>query len=266
MFNPIRRMAGALTLKSITAGTALVLASVGGTYGLRVRDRLKQTNPRHIQSSLNVSESLKSSNTVRNLINPRGHASMGDSHSIILSLDSGKNVSTENVLSAFVNGFFSGPIFLPESIVLSLFSILKVSYEKLIPTADQKIIWSATQLSDSQLPPTSSILWGTFQIAEIELSDNQVSEPIGSRVDIVFGDSRGGFAGCHRFSVQQLETNGGSKGDQTKLRLSLECLVCDPTSSIPKDSKLLHQLHNNYSFLLFRDAVAHTKIRFDGLL
>ncbi|EHK19399.1 uncharacterized protein TRIVIDRAFT_46245 [Trichoderma virens Gv29-8] len=242
MFSPIRRITETLTPKKIALGTALVLASVGGTYGWRVRDRLSQTNPRDIQSSLNVSESLKDSKTVRSLVNPRSHASKGDSHSIILSMRSRENVPSEKaLLSAFVTGFFSGPIFQPESIALSLFSL-------------------------SKLPPTSSILWGTFQVADIELSDSCTSKPTGSRADIVFGDSQGGFAGCHRFSVKRLDTSEDIQRGEIKFRLSLECLVCDPTSSKPKESKFLHKVHNNYSHLLFRDAVAHTKSRFKSLV
>lgn len=130
MFSPIRKVTEILTPKTITLRTALVLASLGGTYGLRVRNHLKQTNPRHIQSSLNVSESLKDSKTVRSLVNPRNHGSIGDSHSIILSMCSRNNVASEkDLLSAFVTGFFSGPVFTPESIALSLFNFAKVSYD-----------------------------------------------------------------------------------------------------------------------------------------
>ncbi|KAL7953218.1 hypothetical protein V8C34DRAFT_318376 [Trichoderma compactum] len=267
MFNPIRRIAEALTPKTIALGTTLVFAGVGGAYALRLRDRLGQTNPRHIQSSVAVSESLKDSNTVRRLVNSRNHASKGDSHSIILSMCSRKNVASEkDLLSAFVTGFFSGPVFLPESIALSLFPLSKVSYDELTPTTDQKFIWSAKELSDSQLPPISSILWGTFQVAEIELSDSQASESTGSRAVIVFGDNKGSFAGCHRFSVKRLDTNTDEEAGEIKFRLSLECLVCDPTSSESKESEFLHKVHNNYSYLLFRDAVAHTKSGLNSLI
>ncbi|PKK54403.1 hypothetical protein CI102_663 [Trichoderma harzianum] len=242
MFSPIRRIAEAFTPKTITIGTTLIFAGVGGAYALRLRDSLRQTNPRHIQSSVAVSESLVDSNTVRKLVNPRSHGSKGDSHSIILSLCSRKNVASEkDLLSAFVTGFFSGPVFLPESIALTLFPL-------------------------SKLPPISSILWGTFQIAEIELSDSQASESIGSRAVIVFGDNKGSFAGCHRFSVKRLDPSTDNKADEIKFRLSLECLVCDPTSSEPKESEFLHKVHNNYSYFLFRDAVAHTKARFNSLI
>lgn len=130
MFSPIRRIAEALTPKTIALGTTLVFAGVGGAYALRLRDRLGQTNPRHIQSSVAVSESLKDSSTVRRLVNPRSHSSKGDSHSIILSICSRRNVASEkDLLSAFVTGFFSGPVFLPESMALSLFPLSKVSYD-----------------------------------------------------------------------------------------------------------------------------------------
>ncbi|KAL6788812.1 hypothetical protein J3E68DRAFT_444540 [Trichoderma sp. SZMC 28012] len=267
MFSPIRRIAEALTPKTITLGTTLIFAGVGGAYALRLRDSLRQTNPRHIQSSVAVSESLVDSSTVRRLVNPRSHVSKGDSHSIILSMCSRKNVASEkDLLSTFVTGFFSGPVFLPESIALTLFPLSKVSYDELTPTTDQKVIWSAKQLSDTQLPPISSILWGTFQVAEIEHSDNQASESTGSRAVIVFGDNKGSFAGCHRFSVKQLDPSTDSKADEIKFRLSLECLVCDPTSSEPKESEFLHKVHNNYSYFLFRDAVAHTKSRYNSLI
>ncbi|KAL7907604.1 hypothetical protein GGI35DRAFT_454461 [Trichoderma velutinum] len=267
MFSPIRRIAEVLTPKTITLGTTLVFASVGGAYALRLRDRLGKTDPRHIQSSVAVSESLKDSGTVRRLVNPRSHGSKGDSHSIILSMCSKKKVASEkDLLSAFVTGFFSGLVFLPESIALSIFPLSKVSYDELVPTADQKIIWSAKQLSDTQLPPISSILWGTFQVAEVELSDIHTSKSTGCRADIVFGDNKGDFAGCHRFSVKRLDTSTDAEADEVQFRLSLECLVCDPTSSKPKESEFLHKVHNNYSYFLFRDAVAHIKSRYDSLI
>lgn len=131
MFSPIRRVAEVLTPKTITLGTALVFASVGGTYALTVRNRLRQTDPGQIQSSLKLSDSFVNSRTMRSLVNPGNHVTKGDSHSIILTWCSKHDApSEENVLSAFMKGFFAGPVFLPEGIALSLFSILKVSYTR----------------------------------------------------------------------------------------------------------------------------------------
>ncbi|KAL6856407.1 hypothetical protein J3F83DRAFT_753281 [Trichoderma novae-zelandiae] len=261
MFSPIRKtLAEVLTLPTITLGTALVLVSVGGTYGLRVRNRLGQTDPGQIQSSLKVSDSFSNSYTLRSLVNLRNHVVKGDSHSIILAICSKYGVpSEEDVLSAFVKGFFAGPVFLPESIALSLFSIQKVSYSQLVPTADQKPIWRSEQLSDSQLPPKATILWDTFQVAEIRLSGSQTDDPAGSRVDVVFGDSRKEFAGCHRFTVKKVGNDNGSQEDETRFCVSLECLVCNPSTNRQGGSDFLHALHNKYSYLLFRDAVAHIK-------
>jgi hypothetical protein len=131
MFGPIRRVAGILTPKTITLGTALALASVSGLYALKVRNRIRQTNPGQIQSSLKLSDSFNKSHTIRNLVNPRNHVTKGDSHSIVLTLCPKHGApSEEDVLSTFLKGFFAGPVFLPEGIALSLFSILKVSYSR----------------------------------------------------------------------------------------------------------------------------------------
>ncbi|KAH0493345.1 hypothetical protein TgHK011_000019 [Trichoderma gracile] len=263
MFSPIRRVAGILTPKTITLGAALVLASVGGTYALRVRNRLRQTDPGQIQSSLKLSDSFSNSHTIRSLVNPRNHLTKGDSHSIVLTLWSKHGApSEEDVLSAFLKGFFAGPVFLPEGIALSLFSVLKVSYSQLVPMSKQKPIWRSEQLSDTQLPPKATTLWDTFQIAEIKLSRGQTEERTASSVDVVFGDSRKEFAGCHRFSVKKAGDSNDSEEDGVRFRVSLECLVCNPSTNRQAGSELLHVLHNNYSYLLFRDAVAHVKEAF----
>ncbi|KAL7804787.1 hypothetical protein V8C44DRAFT_342599 [Trichoderma aethiopicum] len=266
MFSPIRRVAEVLTPKTITLGTALVLASVSGTYALKVRNRLRQTEPRRIQSNLQPSDSFNSSHTIRTLVNPRNHVTKGDSHSIILTLCSKNDVpSEEDVLSAFLKGFFAGPVFLPESIALSLFSVLKVSYSQLVPPSGQNPIWRFQQLSDTQLPPKGTILWDTFQVADIELSANQAEEHTGSRVDVVFGDSRKEFAGCHRFTVKKMgNSNGSDEADEIRFRVSLECLVCNPSTDGQGLPNFLHVLHNTYSYLLFRDAVAHIKEVFNN--
>ncbi|PTB72372.1 hypothetical protein M440DRAFT_1385055 [Trichoderma longibrachiatum ATCC 18648] len=241
MFSPIRRVAEVLTPKTITLGTALVLASVSGTYALKVRNRLRQTEPQRIQSNLQPSDSFKNSNTIQSLVNPLNQVTKGDSHSIILTLCSKNDVpSEEDVLSAFLKGFFAGPVFLPESIALSLFSVLK-------------------------LPPKGTILWDTFQVADIELSANQAEEHTGSRVDVVFGDSRKEFAGCHRFTVKKMgNSNGSDEADEIRFRVSLECLVCNPSTDGQGLPNFLHVLHNKYSYLLFRDAVAHIQEVFNN--
>ncbi|EGR44127.1 uncharacterized protein TRIREDRAFT_70996 [Trichoderma reesei QM6a] len=241
MFGPIRRVAGILTPKTITLGTALALASVSGLYALKVRNRIRQTNPGQIQSSLKLSDSFNKSHTIRNLVNPRNHVTKGDSHSIVLTLCPKHGApSEEDVLSTFLKGFFAGPVFLPEGIALSLFSILK-------------------------LPPKGTTLWDTFQIAESKLSSKQAKERTGSSVDVVFGDCESEFAGCHRFSVQKASDGNGPEEDGIRFRVSLECLVCNPLTDRQAGSDFLHVLHNKYSYLLFRDAVAHIKEVFANL-
>ena len=129
---------------------------------------------------------------------------------------------------------------------------------ELVTAAGQKNILRSEQLSDTQLPPKATTLWDTFQIADIELSGSHTAAPTGSRVDVVFGDSRREFAGCHRFTVKKVGNNGFDE-DEIRFCVSLECLVCNPLTNRQGGSDLLHFLHNKYSYLLYRDALAHIK-------
>lgn len=126
------------------------------------------------------------------------------------------------------------------------------------PTAQP--IWNASQLSSTQLPVKTAILWGCFQIANIELS-NSKDEDNRSIVDIVFGNNRGQFAGCHRFSIKRVEENSHAQKQPAQIHLQLESIVCNPTVNKPIAVSFLGGFHKMYSNMLFRDAVAEAKHR-----
>lgn len=75
-------------------------------------------------------------------------------------------------------------------------------------------------------------------------------------IDIVFGNNRGQFAGCHRFSIKRLEANSHAQREPTQYRIQLECIVCNPTVNKPIGVSFLEGFHTVYANMLFRDAVA----------
>lgn len=136
MFSPIRKAAEALTAQKVAIGTTLILASVGGIYTLRIRSRIAQIDQKHIRSSLDASDAFKNSRTVRNLVNPRSHVTIEDSHSTILTICSKQKVpSEEELLSAFVRGFFSGPVFSLERTGLRLLPFWTVHFDGELDTS-----------------------------------------------------------------------------------------------------------------------------------
>jgi hypothetical protein len=223
-----------------------------------------------------VPDSLSNANIVRALVNPHNHVAIGDSCSLVLTTHSEQETpSDEAILSALVKGFFSGPVFTPERIVLRLLGLQLVKFEGeiaasndiprsahrmyeigLAPTAQR--IWKTSQLSNTQLPTKTAILWGCFQVANIELSSSR-DEDHKSMIDIVFGNNRGQFAGCHRFSVKRLETKSHAQRQHAQFQIQLESIVCNPTINKPISISFLEGFHRIYANMLFRDAVAEVK-------
>lgn len=104
----------------------------------------------------------------------------------------------------------------------------------------------------------TAILWGCFQVASIELSDSK-DQDHKSMIDIVFGNNRGQFAGCHRFSIKRLETESHAQKQPAQFQIQLECIVCNPTVNKPIGASFLGGFHRIYSNMLFRDAVAEAR-------
>jgi hypothetical protein len=103
-------------------------------------------------------------------------------------------------------------------------------------------------------------LFGTFQVGGI-----RIEPPIGtqaqpreteseSSIDFVYGSDASQFAGVHRFGIRRLADEGGSSN--SKIRVSLACLTCNPTQNKPLAPEILFTFHQIYAMLLFRESVA----------
>lgn len=78
-------------------------------------------------------------------------------------------------------------------------------------------------------------------------------------IDFVFGDNRGQFAGCHRFSIKRLEAKSNAQKQPAQFQIQLECIACNPTVNKPIGISFLGGFHTIYANMLFRDAVAEAK-------
>ena len=100
--------------------TALATAlTVGGLYGLEVVRRNRSTPSDQITHSDTISESYQQSRTIRELVNPRQHTAITDSHRYHLHLPpQARNISDEALLARVVRGYFGGLMFGPERCAL----------------------------------------------------------------------------------------------------------------------------------------------------
>jgi hypothetical protein len=106
------------------------------------------------------------------------------------------------------------------------------------------------------LPPLHSVFWGAFQVTDLHVGE----EGTGSSIDFVYGSSRGGFAGCHRFTVRKErrdddDDDDDGEGEGDRVFVSMECITCNPNVDKPIGSKFVARLHGLYALMLFRDAV-----------
>ncbi|POR39760.1 Uncharacterized protein TPAR_00037 [Tolypocladium paradoxum] len=248
----------------IALGSALLVTATAGIYTALVYRRISAADGRRITSQDQVADSFQGSATIRQLVNPRGHAAWGDSRSITLTIPRGQGVSDEAILAQFVKGFFGGRVFAPERVGLGLFRPSVGPFNGLEPASTPQQVWDASQLSDRTLPPLHTILFGCFQVAAIQLAsrDDKGSAPESS-VDVVYGSGQAQFAGCHRFSVVQ-EAPRGDDADTTA-RLCLACVTCNPTVDRPLTPSVVWSFHKAYAMLLFRDAVAGVKAFTNGV-
>lgn len=230
-------------------------------------------------------------------VNPRGLASRLDTRSIVIELPPPKaSRSDEQILADYVQSFFSGWVFAPERFVLQTLRARLVRFSgKLLPNsshvsfchwkggvfsffltssaglADEEkktnFIWSYKSLSKSQLPPLHSVLFGTFQVIDEDISSHPIPGKE-SYVDIGFGSDRSSFSGFHRISVSRVHQSEamprGDRADDTTaqnpsglVKITFSCLACNPTRDKPSGSHLLQSFHEIYAMLLFRESVAN---------
>lgn len=105
----------------IVVGSALLVTATTGIYAALVYRRISTADASRITSQDHVADSFQQSRTIRQLVNPRGHAAWGDSRSITLTIPRGRRVSDEVMLAQFVKGFFGGRVFAPEKTGLAIF-------------------------------------------------------------------------------------------------------------------------------------------------
>ncbi|KAL7920139.1 hypothetical protein ACQKWADRAFT_299461 [Trichoderma austrokoningii] len=258
MFAPMLRVSKALKPQNAAFGATLVFVGIaGGAYSFRIYNRFVREYQTHVRQETSVPGSLNNSTIVQTLVNPHNHVAMGGSCSVVVTTHSEQEApSEEAILSALVKGFFSGPVFTPERITLRLIGRQFVKFEGLEPIAQP--VWKTSQLSSTQLPEKTAILWGCFQVAGIELSNSQ-DQDHQSMIDIVFGDNRSQFAGCHRFSIKRLEAKSHAQKQPAQFQLQLESIVCNPIVNKPIGISFLGGFHKIYANMLFRDAVAEAK-------
>ncbi|KND91785.1 hypothetical protein TOPH_03293 [Tolypocladium ophioglossoides CBS 100239] len=258
-----------MSLRTITGriavGSALVVTATAGIYTALVYRRISVADMRRITSQDYVADSLRGSATIRQLVNPRGHAALEDSRSITLTIPRGQRVSDEAILAQFVKAFFGGRVFAPERVGLGLFRQSVGPFNGLEPAAPPQQVWDASQLSDQTLPPLHTTLFSGFQVLAIQLAPrSEKGSASESSVDIAFGSSERQFGSCHRFSVVQ-EAPRGADGDTTA-RLCFACVACNPAGDQPlRLGSMLWVFHRAYAMLLFRDAVAGVKAFTNGV-
>lgn len=108
----------------LIGSTVAVTASVG-LYAATVYRSVSQVKGNQISATLDIPKSFEDSYTSRELVNPRRHKFITDSRSItfVLPAKNGEKESAlkdEAVLASAVRGFFSGWVFTPERIALTL--------------------------------------------------------------------------------------------------------------------------------------------------
>lgn len=133
--------------------------------------------------------------------------------------------------------------------------------------ATSEDIWTASQISDRNLPSIDTIFFGAFQVVDKRIvgqsnrqsmhTDLSASSEDESYVDFAYGAKDSRFAGVHRFSVarQRVGQNGGGKDGDT-LRITMACVTCNAKEDRTLLPTWAWGFHRAYAMVLFREAVA----------
>lgn len=114
-------------------------------------------------------------------------------------------------------------------------------------------MWSASELKDTELPALNSVIYGTFQVTDVQLATNKQKDAenvLESYIDFGFGNSRGKFAGVHRFAVVR------PKQDEDSVEIRFQGMTCNPTENRHIFPGWMFSFHTVYADLLFREGVA----------
>lgn len=95
-----------------------------------VYTHIQPAEKRLIFASGDISDKLRQSHTIKSLVNPRGHVSVGNTQFMDLHVPGAAgNVTDEILLAAFVRGFFAGKVLSIERWVLQIVRLNLVSYD-----------------------------------------------------------------------------------------------------------------------------------------
>jgi hypothetical protein len=122
-------------------------------------------------------------------------------------------------------------------------------------------IWSTTQLDGDKLPPLCTVLFGGFQIANIQShaeAGGQHAEETSLSIDIVFGADKTHFAGLHRFSVIR------NKDAVDCIRISYAHIACNPILNKALGPHFVFLMHKLYAMWLFREGIAEVMRRIES--
>jgi len=198
------------------------------------------------------------------VVNPRNYVGLHDTRTMVIRLPpSKKDWSDGQILASFVKGFFGGWVFTPERILFQVIRPSLVHFSRIPKSEDVDAIWSHRDLSDKQLPPLHSTLFGAFQVLEFYDSDQATSldsaPPGDSYVDFGFGSDGSIFSGFQRYSLSRSarvhEKVDADDADNSVVRITFSCVACNPMQDKPIKPDFLFVLHKFYAMLLFREGV-----------
>lgn len=257
----------------VTASIATIIAG-GGLYGFMVNRKIRGISRNQFVASNDISSSLRNSRTVRELINIKNHQSIVNSLTIELEIPpQHEDVADEVLLASFTRGFFGGLVLAPERTLLQTLRLNLVRFTRMFknPTVGTGTnlwlglaswppsthIWSRAELPEERLPPMHSILFGVFQVVDVQLRHTDKGATAGhneSYVDFGWGSDQANFDGVHRFSV--IRPINDPLSNRKIVQIHLQCLACNPQVDRPMGPGFLVPFHNKYSELLFREGVA----------
>ncbi|KAH6892412.1 hypothetical protein B0T10DRAFT_483744 [Thelonectria olida] len=238
---------------------SLALAA-GGTYGFLVYRRTRATDSKRIQRFDRIPDAFRQSPTITKIVNVKNHAAIGDSRFIAIDIPSQhQHLSDETLLAKFVQGFFGGVVISPERMTLQTLGLNLVHFSQAqIPAKAPSPIWRKNQLSDTALPPLHSVLYGVFQVLDLQLTTEDDSEgrkgDTESHIDFGFGSDQVGFAGAHRFSVVRPKKDPNS--DVETVQIHYHSTACNPKTNKPMGPAFMFRFHEAYGEFLFREGIA----------
>ncbi|KAH0430352.1 hypothetical protein CcaCcLH18_07864 [Colletotrichum camelliae] len=217
--------------------------------------QIRVVGRRRIVSNSGISHTYRQSSTIENIVNPRNHVSTADSRYVDLILPKNAAEATdERILAAFAHGFFGGKVFAPERRVLAAIGRDFTGFEGVGTNSELERVWRVSEISSLKLPTLHSLLFGAFQVCNIELQyeDKDIGDGPSTRssIDFAYGSDQGRFAGAHRFSV----IRNSNRSDV--IRVVFESLSCNPTVNKPFAPEFTYAFHRIYAMLLFQDSIA----------